>query len=71
MEQFCILERKVREREAISTTLIYQYDNVTKTAVDLKKLHVGDCELTFAFFRRVFSAEKKAFPRLNLTESLF
>ena len=59
MEQFSTLHEKVRERETTTSTLPFQYDSVSKTAIDSKKHHVGGGEFEPMFFGRAFSSEKR------------
>ena len=60
-EHFSSLKRKVREDKAPTATLLCCCNNVSKTAVDLKKNAVGDWKLERAIFRRAFSEEKRSF----------
>ena len=59
MEQFSTLREKVQVLETWTATLMYQYDSVSKTALDSEKHHVGGRELALVFFRRAFSEEKR------------
>ena len=59
MEHFSSLEGKVGEHEAPTAAMMYQYNIVSKTAIDSKKHLVGGRELGLVFFCRGFSEEKR------------
>ena len=59
MEQFSTLHEKVGEHETPTATTMYQYNSVSKTAIDSKKHLVGGRELGLVFFCRGFSEEKR------------
>ena len=59
IEQFSTLHENIGEHETPTATMIYQYNSVSKTAIDSKKHHVGGRELALVFFRRAFSEEKR------------
>ena len=60
MEQFSSLEGKVRELETPTSTLLYQYDSVAKTAIDSEKHNADGREGDDANSRRAFLEKKRS-----------